>query len=194
MRTRNSAPIPSSTRNKNCTRVGADLIGTEKNNLLTWNADTALCANQIRSTMVFMCSFHSVMQFARIHTSFVIDIEKILNGPFTKFYNSDDVDSLGKLIDFHWFKMSSLTCLIFNCVYCLKRWNYIKIFVLHEQAILLPKFFPTDLRHTRLKTTIDLLLFYGERFYGFSESVDVIAAELWLPKTRPTLFIRKNLL
>ena len=39
-----------------------------------------------------------------------------------------------KPIDSHWFKMSCLTCLIFSCVYCfsLKRWNYIKIFVLHE--------------------------------------------------------------
>ena len=32
-------------------------------------------------------------------------------------------------------------------------------------------FFVTDLRHKRLKNTIDLLLFYGEHFYGFSESV-----------------------
>ena len=32
-------------------------------------------------------------------------------------------------------------------------------------------FFVADLRHKRLKNTIDLLLFYGEHFYGFSESV-----------------------
>ena len=32
-------------------------------------------------------------------------------------------------------------------------------------------FFVTDLRHKLLKNTIDLLLFYGEHFYGFSESV-----------------------
>ena len=31
-------------------------------------------------------------------------------------------------------------------------------------------FFLTDWRHKRLKNTIDLLLFYGEHFYGFSES------------------------
>ena len=39
--------------------------------------------------------------------------------------------SLGKPIDSYWFKMSCLTCLIFNCIYCffLKRWNYIKIFI-----------------------------------------------------------------
>ena len=30
-------------------------------------------------------------QFARIHTSSLIKIEKILNRPITKFYNSDDV-------------------------------------------------------------------------------------------------------
>ena len=31
-------------------------------------------------------------QFARIHTSSLIKIEKILNKPITKFYNSDDVN------------------------------------------------------------------------------------------------------
>ena len=31
-------------------------------------------------------------------------------------------------------------------------------------------FFLTDWRHKRLKNTIDLLLFYGENFNGFSES------------------------
>ena len=31
-------------------------------------------------------------------------------------------------------------------------------------------FFLTDWRHKRLKNTIVLLLFYGEHFYGFSES------------------------
>ena len=31
-------------------------------------------------------------QFARIHTSSLIKIEKILNRPITKFYNSDDVN------------------------------------------------------------------------------------------------------
>ena len=31
-------------------------------------------------------------------------------------------------------------------------------------------FFLTDWRHKRLKNTIDLLLFYREHFYGFSES------------------------
>ena len=30
--------------------------------------------------------------------------------------------------------------------------------------------FLTDWRHKRLKNTIDLLLFHGEHFYGFSES------------------------
>ena len=81
--------------------------------------------------------------------------------------------SLGKPIDSHWFKMSCLTCLVFSCVYCffLKRWNYIKIFALHEYAALLPNsLFLTDWRHKRLKNTIDLLLFYREHFYGFSES------------------------
>ena len=41
---------------------------------------------------------------------------------------------LGKAIDSYWFKMSCLISLVFHCVYCffLKRWNYIKIFVLHK--------------------------------------------------------------
>ena len=33
-----------------------------------------------------------VVQSARIHTSSLINIEKILNRPITKFYNSDDVN------------------------------------------------------------------------------------------------------
>ena len=36
-------------------------------------------------------------------------------------------------------------------------------------------FFLTDWRHKRFKNTIDPLLFYGEHFYGFSES-DIIDA------------------
>ena len=50
--------------------------------------------------------------------------------------------SLGKPIGSHWFKMSCLTCLVFNCVYYffLKRGNFTKTFVLHEEAVLLPKF------------------------------------------------------
>ena len=33
---------------------------------------------------------HGLVQFARIHTSSLINIEKILNRLITKFYNSDD--------------------------------------------------------------------------------------------------------
>ena len=46
----------------------------------------------------------------------------------------------------HWFKMSCLTCFVFSCVFCffLKRWHYIKIFVLHEKAVHLLKCFLTD--------------------------------------------------
>ena len=43
-------------------------------------------------------------------------------------------------------------------------------------------FFLTDWRHERLKNTIDLLLFYGEYFYGFSESV----GSLGILKEKPT--------
>ena len=41
-------------------------------------------------------------------------------------------------------------------------------------------FFLTDWRHERLKNTIGLLLFYGEHFYGFSESALVAASVLSL--------------
>ena len=34
------------------------------------------------------------VQFARIHTSSLINIEKVLNGPITKFYNSDDANEI----------------------------------------------------------------------------------------------------
>ena len=51
-----------------------------------------------------------------------------------------------------------------------------KIFVLREWAVLLPNFFLTDWRHKRLKNTIDLLLFYGEHFYGFLES-EILASD-----------------
>ena len=78
--------------------------------------------------------------------------------------------SLRNPIDFHLFKMSCLTCLVFSCVYWffLNRWNYAKICM--NKPYLCRNFFLTDWRHKRLKNTIDLLLFYGENFYGFSES------------------------
>ena len=34
------------------------------------------------------------IQFMRIHTSSIINIEKILNRPITKFYNGDDVNKI----------------------------------------------------------------------------------------------------
>ena len=37
-------------------------------------------------------SGYCIKQFARIHTSSLINIEKILNRPITEFYNSDDVN------------------------------------------------------------------------------------------------------
>ena len=39
--------------------------------------------------------------------------------------------------------------------------------------MLLPKNFLIDWRHKRLKNTTDLLLFYGEHFYGFSQSDEI---------------------
>ena len=37
-------------------------------------------------------SHFNVGQFARIYTSSLIDMEKILNRPVTKFYNGDDLN------------------------------------------------------------------------------------------------------
>ena len=40
------------------------------------------------------------MQFARIHTSSLINIEKILNRTTTKFYNGDDVNVIAAELRF----------------------------------------------------------------------------------------------
>ena len=45
-------------------------------------------------TSTYVISHTVIFQFARIHTSSLIKIEKILNKPITKFYNSDDVMGL----------------------------------------------------------------------------------------------------
>ena len=88
--------------------------------------------------------------------------------------------SLGKPIDSHCFKMSCLTCLVFSCVYCF----FLKTIKLHKyicsawiSRTSVEFFFLTDWCHKRLKNTIDLLLFYRELFYGFSESVVVISGD-----------------
>ena len=53
-------------------------------------------ANNLKHGLYFCCfndiSVNAISQFARIHTSSLIKIEKILNRPITKFYNSDDVN------------------------------------------------------------------------------------------------------
>ena len=86
--------------------------------------------------------------------------------------------SLGKPIDsywdFYWFKMSCLSYLVFICVHCF----YFKMMKLYKEicSAWISRTsgrisFLIDWRHKRLKNTIDLLLFYGEHFYGFSENV-----------------------
>ena len=63
---------------------------------------------------------------------------------------------------------------LLETLFFLKTMKLYKEFVLHEQLYFLPYFcrniFPIDWRHKRLKNTADLLIFYGEHFYGFSES------------------------
>ena len=63
---------------------------------------------------------------------------------------------------------------VLNTIFFLKIMKLYKEFPLHEQLYFLPyfcrNFFLIDWRHKRLKNTADLLLFYGEHFYGFSES------------------------
>ena len=41
---------------------------------------------------IFRKQKRTAVQFTRIHTSSLINIEKILNRPTTKFYNGDDVN------------------------------------------------------------------------------------------------------
>ena len=48
--------------------------------------------HNILSLLDALPNFPFSIQLARIHTSSLINIEKILNGPITKFYNSDDVN------------------------------------------------------------------------------------------------------
>ena len=44
-------------------------------------------------SLVFALQYHSLLkQFARIQASSLINVEKILNRPITKFYNGDDVN------------------------------------------------------------------------------------------------------
>ena len=48
--------------------------------------------NRCLANVLSFSSLHFLKQSARIHTSSLIKIEKILNRPITKFYNSDDVN------------------------------------------------------------------------------------------------------
>ena len=50
--------------------------------------------------MVFHAVETDLIQFARIHTSSTIKIEKILNRSITKFYNSDDVNVIAAELRF----------------------------------------------------------------------------------------------
>ena len=66
-----------------------------------------------------------------------------------------------------------MSCLIFICVHCffLKMIKLYKdIYSALNKSSFCRNFSLIDCRHKRLKNTIDALLFYGERFYGFSES------------------------
>ena len=47
---------------------------------------------KLRAGLQTVLNLCPTLQFARIHTSSLIKIEKILNRPITKFYNSDDVN------------------------------------------------------------------------------------------------------
>ena len=82
--------------------------------------------------------------------------------------------SLGKPIDSYWFKLSCLSCLVFICVHCcfpkmMKLYKDIcSAWIIRTSAEI---FFLKDWRQKRLKNTIYLLLFCGEHFHEFSESV-----------------------
>ena len=68
--------------------------------------------------------------------------------------------------------MSCLTCLVFSCVYhfFLKQNLYKRYLFCMNKLYCCRNFFLTGWCHKRLKNTTDLLLFYRELFYGFSES------------------------
>ena len=88
--------------------------------------------------------------------------------------------SLRKPIDSYWFKTSCLGFLVIICVHCflLKMMKLcVHYYVLTicsawitDKPYFCRIFFLIDWRHKCLKNTIDLFLFYGEHFYGFSES------------------------
>ena len=80
--------------------------------------------------------------------------------------------SLGKPIDSYWFKIFCLS-LFYICVHCF----FLKMMKLYKDncsawisRTSAEFFFLIGWRHKLLKNTIDLLLFYGENFSGFSES------------------------
>ena len=86
---------------------------------------------------------------------------------------------------FESFTNSTEKHLRWSLFFSLKWWNYITAFVLYEKAVLLQKFFLIDWCHECLKNTTELLLFYGEYFYGFSKS------DLW-KRWKKTLFISQQ--
>ena len=86
---------------------------------------------------------------------------------------------------FESFTNSTEKHLRWSLFFSLKWWNYITAFVLYEKAVLLQKFFLIDWFHECLKNTTELLLFYGEYFYGFSKS------DLW-KHWKKTLFISQQ--
>ena len=81
--------------------------------------------------------------------------------------------SLEKPIGSHWFKKNCFSCSVFTCVYCfffLTMKLYKDIYSAWISHTSTDFFFFTDWRNKHLKNKIELLLFYREHFYGFSES------------------------
>ena len=101
------------------------------------------------------------------------------------FRKAAGLHSLRKPIDFHLFKRSCWTCLVFSCVYCffLKWWIIQRYLFCMNKPYFCRDFFLIDWLHKRLKNKIALLLFYGEKFYGFSESAQSYSTLIinWTP-------------
>ena len=73
---------------------------------------------------------------------------------------------------------------VLESLFSLQWWNYIKILVLYDNPYFCRFFFLKDWRHKRVKNTVDLLLLYGEHFYGFSKS------DLWKLREKNIHFTR----
>ena len=137
------------------TVIAAPWIGKTFAKFLVLLRPCIFVSNILMKTVLFFCQMHIMWidpKDAKILQKFVLIA---ISKTSSKNQKSNKVvvviqsihRSLEKSIDSHWLMMSHFSYSVFSCVYCflLKRWNYIKRFVLHEEAVPLPKFFSNRL-------------------------------------------------